>query len=74
MKDERHVRYWREQAFPVMLVVRSGQGEIRWMEVREGLRASAAGEGVKQIVFRGERFDVMSVRRWREAALGGGAG
>jgi hypothetical protein len=24
---------------------------------------------VKQIVFQGERFDVMSVRRWREQAL-----
>jgi hypothetical protein len=54
-----------------MLVVRSGKGEIRWMEVREWLRT--AEHGVKHIVFRGERFDVMSVRKWRERALGGGA-
>jgi hypothetical protein len=27
---------------------------------------------VKQIVFEGELFDVMSVRRWREKMLGGG--
>ena len=25
---------------------------------------------VKQIVFEGERFDVMSVRQWRERVLG----
>jgi len=25
---------------------------------------------VKQIVFDGERFDVMSVRRWRDRVLG----
>jgi hypothetical protein len=29
---------------------------------------------MKQIVFAGERFDVMSVRRWREKVLGGGMG
>ena len=28
---------------------------------------------VKQIVFEGERFDVMSVRRWRERVLTGHA-
>jgi hypothetical protein len=27
-------------------------------------------QAVKQIVFEGERFDVMSVRRWREKLLG----
>jgi len=27
---------------------------------------------LKQIVFEGERFDVMSVRRWRDRALGQG--
>jgi len=27
---------------------------------------------VKQIVFEGERFDVMSVRGWRKKALGQG--
>ena len=36
-------------------------------------RASDNGrKPVKQIVFTGERFDVMSVRRWRERVWGGG--
>ncbi len=42
------------------------------MEVRDWLkRASDNGKKtVKQIVFEGERFDVMSVRRWRDRVLG----
>lgn len=72
IKDERHARYWMAQAFPVLLVIRNSLGEIRWMEVRDWLKRQS-GDGkkrVKQIVFSGERFDVMSVRRWREMVLG----
>jgi len=71
IKDERHTRYWMAQAFPVMLVIRTSQGEILWMEVREWLnRASGKGQKlVKHVVFEGVRFDVMSVRRWRDKAL-----
>jgi small GTP-binding protein len=71
IKDERHARYWMAQAFPVMLVIRTSEDEVRWMEVQDQLeRASDRGrKPVKQIVFEGERFDVMSVRRWRDRAL-----
>jgi small GTP-binding protein len=71
IKDERYVRYWMEQAFPVLLVIRNSEGEVRWMNVRDWLkRASDNGKiPVKQIVFEGERFDVMSVRHWRDKAL-----
>ena len=68
---ERHARYWMAQAFPVMLVVRTSEGEIRWMEIREWLQR-ASGHGQKsptQIPFNGERFDVMSVRHWRDLSL-----
>ena len=67
----RHVQYWMEQAYPVMLVIRNAEGEIRWMEIRDHLR-HVTNNGVKpvrQIVFEGKRFDVMSVRRWREKVL-----
>jgi hypothetical protein len=72
IKDERHVRYWIAQKFPVLLVIRNSEGEIRWMEVRDWLkRASDNGKKrVKQLVFEGERLDVMSVRRWRDKVLG----
>lgn len=60
------------QAFPVVLVIRNEQGEVRWMDVRESLRqASTDGRtAVQRIAFTGERLDVMSVRRWRQQALG----
>jgi hypothetical protein len=61
------------QAFPVLLVIRNSEGEVRWMEVRDWLKqASHRGKKpVKQIIFEGERFDVMNVRRWREKTLAG---
>ncbi len=73
--DERHTRYWMVQQFPVLLVIRNSEGEIRWMEVRDWLkRESENGKRpVRQIVFEGERLDVMSVRRWRERVLGQGS-
>ena len=57
-----------------MLVIRTSDGEVRWMEVRDWLKRESddGKKPVKQIVFEGERFDVMSVRRWRDRALGGG--
>jgi len=56
----------------VLLVIRDSEGEVRWMEIRDYLkRKSDNGKKVvKQIVFDGERFDVMSVRRWRDRVLG----
>jgi hypothetical protein len=71
IKDERHARYWMAQAFPVLLVIRSSDGEVRWMDVRDWLKRASdnAKKQLKQIVFTGERFDVMSVRRWRERVL-----
>ena len=52
---------------------RNSEGEVRLMEVRDWLkRESDNGKNpVKQIVFAGERFDMLSVRRWREKVLGG---
>jgi hypothetical protein len=72
IKKQRHARYWMNQPVPVLLVIRNSEGEVRWMEVRDWLqRESDDGKKtVKQIVFQGERFDVMSVRRWRDRVLG----
>ncbi len=72
LPKERHAAYWMNQKFPVVLVIRTSDGQVRWMEVRDYLkRASDNGQkAVKQIVFEGKRLDVMSVRRWRDAALG----
>lgn len=54
---QRHVSYWMGQAFPVLLVIRTSEGEVRWMEVRDRLKR-ARGPGQKPLkpgVFEGER-------------------
>jgi hypothetical protein len=75
IKKDRWAEYWQKHAYPVMLVIRNSEGEIRWMEIRDWLRRESddGKKPVTQIVFSGERFDVMSVRRWREKALGQGS-
>ncbi len=71
IKKPRWADYWQQQAYPVMLVIRTSDGKIRWMDVSEYLKRESDGgkKPVKQIVFDGERFDVMSVRDWRKKAL-----
>jgi len=71
IKSPRWATYWQQQAYTVMLVVRTSDGEIRWMDISTYLKRETGGgqKDVKQIEFKGERFDVMSVRRWREKAL-----
>ncbi len=68
----RQAQYWMEQAFPVMLVIRNSKGEVHWMEIRDHLKdvTNNGKKQVRQIEFEGQRFDVMSVRRWRANALG----
>lgn len=71
IKNPRWASYWQQQAYPVMLVIRTSDGVIRWMDVSDYLRReSREGKPITRIVFDGERLDVMSVRRLRERALG----
>jgi WD40 repeat protein len=70
IKNLRWADYWQQQAYRVMLVIRTSDGEIRWMDVSAYLkRERASRKPVKQIVFKGERLDVMSVRGWRDKLL-----
>lgn len=71
IKKPRWADYWQQQAYPVMLVIRTSDGEIRWMDVSKYLKRESANRNkVTQIIFEGERLDVMSVRRWRDRVLG----
>ena len=73
IRDERHASYWMRQNFPVFLVIRNWDGEIRWVDIRDQLRHDRTVNQVWLMVFnweRLERLDVMSVRRWRDRALG----
>ncbi len=70
IKKPRWAEYWQEQAYPVMLVIRTSDGEIRWMDVSAYLKhESSSGKTVKQIIFDSEPFDTFSVRRWRDSVL-----
>lgn len=68
---EHHAEYWGNAPFPVLLVIRNSAGDIRWMEVRDYIRAESKDgrRPVRSIVFSGQRFDVMSVRRWKDQVL-----
>jgi hypothetical protein len=70
IKKENHIQYWREKKYPVMLVVRTSDRRIRWMDVRAYLRREhEAGREVKQIVFNGEPFTADSLRALRKQIL-----
>lgn len=68
--DDSHARTWLHEAIAVYLVVRNAEGGVRWMDVQLPLRQAPKDRKLpKRILFEGERFDVMTVRRWREHAL-----
>lgn len=71
IKNARWATYWQQQAYPVMLVIRSSDGQIRWMDVTSYLKRESNNgkKPVTQVIFTGERFDMMSVRRWRDVVL-----
>ena len=81
IKDGRHARYWWSQNVPVMLVIRSSSGEIRWMEIRQYLRDRvderkkehrsklSEPEAIGHIVFKGEPFNTTTILRWRNRLL-----
>ena len=70
--NQRQAEYWMTHESPVILIIRNSKGEIRWMDIRDHLRdvTNNGQKQVRQIQFGGNRFDVMSVRGWRDSALG----
>ena len=66
--EERHVEYWLNHDSPVMLVVRTSDGETRWMNATEYLKKH--GADTRQIVFEGEPFTALNVIRLRDKILG----
>ena len=70
IRKERWPRYWLSQAYPVMLVIRTSDGKIRWMDVTAYLQQH--GTDTKQIVFEGEPFTAPNVARLRDRLLSQG--
>lgn len=67
IKNPRHAEYWLSQAYPVMLVIRTSDGRIRWMNVTDYLKER--GKEIKQIVFQGQPFTAPDVVRKRAEIL-----
>lgn len=67
VKNRRHLDYWRSQKYPVMLVIRTSDGRIRWMDVQQYLFEQV---DATQIVFSGEPFTAASLRQLRNRIVG----
>ena len=65
---ERQAQYWQQHAYPVMLVIRRSDGITRWMDVSAYLREhrNEDGKPVREVVFKGEAFDVQNIRSLRD--------
>lgn len=68
IRSHRHSKYWQDQAYPVMLVIRTSDGSIRWMDLSAYLsRERQASKGPpRTVTFRGEPFTALSLRRLRD--------
>lgn len=68
LKNQLHAAYWQQQACPVMWVIRTSDGTIRWINVTEYLQKQGRKQ-VKQIVFKGEPFTAQALQRPRDRML-----
>jgi len=72
IRKTQHAKYWMNQAYPVMLVVRTSDESIRWMNVTSYLRRQQDGASTKKVLFEGESLTATSLRQMRERVLRGG--
>lgn len=71
VKNSRHIDYWMSQRYPVMLVVRTSDSKIRWMNVQAFLKKKKANGYTlaRQIEFVGETFNAQSILAVRQRIL-----
>jgi hypothetical protein len=69
--SSRHAEYWQQQAYSVMLVIRTSEGSIRWMDVSVYLKEQSKGgkTPIKQIIFKGEPFTALNLQRLRDTLI-----
>lgn len=66
----RWAEYWTAQAYPVMLVIRTSDNVIRWMNVTDYLKRNTEnGVLPTEIIFKGETMSALNVRRARQKAM-----
>ena len=71
IKEPRWVKYWQDQKYPVMLMVRTSNGVIRWMDVSAVLKQRTRdGEtNIRSVEFRAEPFTVENLLKKRAELL-----
>ena len=71
IKNIQHAAYWQQQAYPVMLVNRTSDGSIRWMDINAYLKEhNKKGKIIeKKIVFHGEPFTALTLQRQRDMLI-----
>lgn len=67
IRNPRHAEYWLAQGQPVMLVIRTSDGKIRWMNITEYLQRK--GSDHRHVVFDGEPFTMQAVLHLRDQLL-----
>jgi len=65
LKNPRHRDYWQVQKYSVMLVIRTSDGQIRWMNVTDYLKRRSGNDN--EIVFDGEPFTALNLLRLRDS-------
>jgi hypothetical protein len=71
IKEPRWADYWQKHAYPVMLVIRTSNGVIRWMDVSAVLKEKTRQGETKigSVEFRAEPFTVENLLKTRAEAL-----
>lgn len=67
INDERYAEFWRNQVFPVMLVISGPDGQMRWMDV--GAYLNRHGTGTREILFDGEPFTALNIMRLKDKLM-----
>jgi small GTP-binding protein len=68
INNPRHSTYWKSQAYPVMLVIRNSENQIRWMNITKYLKNKKKDK--RTIIFEGEPFSALSLVKIRDEVLG----
>lgn len=64
IKNDRLIKYWQSHNYPIMLVIRDAEDQIRWMNITEYLKKHTSK--TKIIEFEGDHFTPLSVDNLRK--------
>ncbi len=72
IKKGRYAEYWKQQEYPVMLVIRTSDGIIRWMDVRDHLERleKDSDKKIRKIEFIGEPLNTANLLKLRTKYVG----